>query len=123
MMPRACFCLLLFLLGLHRAGALSLLSYNTAGNGTTNWSTNVAQVQAIGRQMAFLQPDVITFNEIPRTNTWHMPNFVTAYLPGYFLAPNSGSDGFIRSVILSRHPIVRSKSWLSSADLTPFGWT
>jgi endonuclease/exonuclease/phosphatase family metal-dependent hydrolase len=73
--------------------------------------------------MAFLQPDIITFNEIPRTNTWEMANFVAAYLPGYFLATNSATDGFIRSVIVSRYPIVRSKSWLYSSDLAPYGYT
>jgi endonuclease/exonuclease/phosphatase family metal-dependent hydrolase len=73
--------------------------------------------------MAFLRPDIMTFNEIPYTNTWQMANFVTAYLPGYFLATNSATDGFIRSVIVSRFPIVRSKSWLHSADLAPYGHT
>ena len=121
-MPRLIWCLLIFFSAV-RLPAFSLLTYNVAGNGTTNWSTNTAQVQAIGRQVAYLQPDVITFNEIPRTNTWQMANFVTAFLPGYFLATNSGSDGFIRSVVASRHPIVREKSWLSSADLAPYGFT
>jgi endonuclease/exonuclease/phosphatase family metal-dependent hydrolase len=114
---------LLMLFGTTRLHALSLLTYNVAGNGTTNWSTNTAQVQAIGRQMAFLQPDIIAFNEIPNTNTWQMANFVTAYLPGYFLATNSATDGFIRSVILSRYAIVGSKSWLHSSDLNPYGYT
>jgi len=36
-----------------------------AGSGATNWSTNSLQVQAIGRQVQFLQPDIITFQEIP----------------------------------------------------------
>ena len=121
-MPRLALCLLIFVSAV-RLPAFSLLTYNVAGNGTTNWSTNAPQVQAIGRQVAFLQPDIITFNEIPRTNTWQMANFVAAFLPGYFLATNSGSDGFIRSVIASRHPIVREKSWLSSADLAPYGFT
>jgi endonuclease/exonuclease/phosphatase family metal-dependent hydrolase len=52
-----------------------------------------------------------------------MPNWVTAFLPGYFLATNSGTDGFIRSVVMSRYPINRSKSWLDGADLKPFGYT
>jgi hypothetical protein len=82
-----------------RLAALSLLTYNVAGNGVADWSTNSPQVQAIGRQMAFLRPDVITFNEISFTNTWQMPSFVAALLPGYFLATNSGTDGFIRSVV------------------------
>lgn len=102
---------------------VSLLTYNVKGNGTTNWSTNTAQVMAIGRQVMYLNPDIITFNEIPLTNTFEMTNFVKAFLPGYFLATNSGTDGFIRSVIASRYPITRSKSWLDGADLKPFGYT
>ena len=117
------FLLVLWLCGLAPAGALSLFHYNTAGNGTTNWSTNAVQVQAIGRQLQYWQPEVITFNEIPRTNVWQMANWVTAYLPGYYLATNSGTDGFLRSAILSRYPIVRSQKWLENASLAPFGYT
>lgn len=104
-------------------GGLTILTYNVHGNGATNWSTNSAQVQAIGRQMAYLQPDIITFNEIPHDYAWEMTNFVSLYLPGYFLAMNSASDGFIRSVIASRYIIARSKSWLHNADLAPYGYT
>jgi endonuclease/exonuclease/phosphatase family metal-dependent hydrolase len=32
-------------------------------------------------------------------------------------------DGYIRSVILSRYPIVASTSWLHGSDLTPYGYT
>ena len=52
-----------------------------------------------------------------------MTNFVKAFLPGYSLASNSGTDGFIRSVIASRFPIARSQKWLDGADLAPFGYT
>ena|ERR1043166_5443633 len=114
---------LLMLFSVTKSHAFSLLTYNVAGNGTTNWSTNAAQVQAIGRQMAYLQPDIITFNEIPYTNTWQMPNFVATYLPGFFLATNSATDGFIRSVIVTRFPIVRQKSWLHSSNLDAYGAT
>jgi endonuclease/exonuclease/phosphatase family metal-dependent hydrolase len=102
----------------------SLMDYNTHGNGVSDWTTNSPQVQAIGRQAQSLLPDVITFQEIPVTNAgWtHMPEFVSAYLPGYHLATNSGTDGFIRSAILSRHPITRSTSWLDGASLTNFGY-
>ena len=102
----------------------SLLTYNTHGNFISDWTTNSPQVQAIGRQVQYLDPDIITFQEIPLTNAgWtHMPEFVTAFRPGYHLATNSGSDGFIRSVILSRHPITRSTSWLDAASLTNFGY-
>ena len=103
-------------------GALTICTYNMKGNGTTNWSTNTAQVQAIGRQMAYLNPDVITFNEIPLTNTLQMTNFVKAFLPGYSLATNSGTDGYIRSVIASRHPITRSQKWLDGVSLASFGY-
>ena len=102
--------------------SLSVLTYNTSGNGVADWSTNSAQVQAIGREVSGLQPDIITFQEIPYTNTWQMPSFVTAFLPGYHMATNSGTDGYIRSVILSRFPINRSKSWMARSNLTFFGY-
>ena len=53
-----------------RLPALTVLTYNVAGNGATNWSTNSLQVQAIGRQVQNLQPDIITFNEIPSSYMW-----------------------------------------------------
>ncbi len=103
----------------------TLMNYNTHGNFVSDWTTNSAQVQAIGRQVQYLNPDIITFQEIPMTNAgWsHMGEFVSVYRPGYYLATNSGHDGFIRSAILSRFPITRSTSWLDSADLAPFGYT
>src|ERR1035437_2120386 len=104
-------------------GAITLMTYNVKGNGVADWSTNIAQVQAIGRELVYLKPDIIAFNEIPYTNTWQIANWVTAFLPGYFLATNSGTDGFIRSVIASRFPINRSQSWLSHANLNPFGYS
>jgi endonuclease/exonuclease/phosphatase family metal-dependent hydrolase len=103
--------------------AFSLMTYNVKGNGATDWTTNATQVQAIGRQVAYLQPDIITFNEIPNTLTSEMTNFIKAYLPGYFMATNSGTDNFIRSVIASRYPITRSSKWLDGANLDPFGYT
>ena len=103
--------------------ALSLLTYNVMGNGAADWSTNAPQVRAIGRQMLYLQPDVVTFQEIPFTNTWQMTAFVNAFLPGYSLATNSGTDGFIRSVVASRHAITRSQKWLDGVTLTNFGYT
>lgn len=115
-------CLLLLMLVQH-ARAFSVMAYNVAGNGATNWSTNTAQVQAIGRQILHLQPDVIAFNEIPRTHIWQMANWVMAFMPGYFLATNSAGDGFINNCIASRFPITRSKSWLHSSDLSSYGFT
>ncbi|HKW30107.1 MAG TPA: endonuclease/exonuclease/phosphatase family protein, partial [Verrucomicrobiae bacterium] len=105
--------------------AFSYLTYNAHGNGLTNWSTNMWHVQAIGRQMQYLDPDIITFNEIPVTNncTAQMIDFIAAFRPGYYLATNSMDDGFIRSVILSRYPIIASRSWLHGAELAPFGYT
>ncbi len=105
--------------------AFTILTYNAHGAAIADWSTNSAQVQAIGRQVQFLDPDIITFQEIPLTNngTAQMTNFVTAFRPGYFLATNSGDDGFIRSVILSRFPITRSSKWLDHASLSAFGYS
>jgi endonuclease/exonuclease/phosphatase family metal-dependent hydrolase len=107
------------------APSFSYLTYNVKGNGLTNWSTNMWHVQAIGRQMQYLDPDIITFNEIPVTNncTAQMADFVTAYRPGYYLVTNSLDDGFIRNVILSRFPIVSSTSRLHGTDLAPYGYT
>ena len=107
------------------APAFSYLTYNVHGNGLTNWSTNMWHVQAIGRQMQYLDPDIITFQEIPVTNncTAQMADFVTAFRPGYYLVTNSMDDGYIRSVILSRFPIISSTSRLHGSDLTPYGYT
>ena len=102
--------------------ALTVLTFNLGGNSVADWSTNSAQVQAIGRQISHLDPDVLTLQEVPFTNTWRMPQFVTAFRPGFFLATNSGTDGYIRSVILSRFPIVRSQKWLDGVTLTNFGF-
>lgn len=104
------------------AVAFRLVTYNSHGAMIEDWSTNAAQVQAIGRQLQYLQPDIVTFQEIPYTNTWQMSGFVAAYLPGYALATNSGTDGFIRSVIASRFPITRSQKWLDGVSLSGFGY-
>jgi endonuclease/exonuclease/phosphatase family metal-dependent hydrolase len=103
----------------------SVMNYNTHGNFVSDWTTNSAQVQAIGRQVQYLNPDIITFQEIPMTNAgWsHMGEFVSVYRPGFYLATNSGTDGFVRSAIISRFPITRSTSRLDGADLDPFGYT
>ena len=103
--------------------SLSYLTYNMKGNGASTWSTNRAQVQAIGHEVMYLNPDIITFNEVPNTFTYEMTNFITAFLPGYYLVTNSATDGFIRSAIASRFPILSSKSYLHSADLNPYGYT
>jgi endonuclease/exonuclease/phosphatase family metal-dependent hydrolase len=101
--------------------AFSLLTYNTHGNEVEDWSTNAWQVRAIGRQLIYLQPDIVVFNEIPETNTWQMENWVRAFLPGYWLATNSEGDGAIRNVIASRFSILHSQSWLHGVDLAPYG--
>ena len=105
-------------------GQIRILQYNVAGNGVADWSTNAAQVQAIGRELKYLSPDIITFNEIPSTNGLaQMAGWMTAFLPGYFLATNSFGDTYIQSVIASRFPITRSASHLHTANLNPFGYT
>ena len=43
--------LLVGMAGWPASGALTLLTYNLAGNGATTWSTNTAQVQAIGASL------------------------------------------------------------------------
>jgi endonuclease/exonuclease/phosphatase family metal-dependent hydrolase len=105
-------------------GAIKILTYNVAGNGVADWSTNTAQVHAIGRELVYLDPDIVTFNEIPTTNGLaQMPDWMKVFLPGYFLATNSFGDTYIQSVIASRFPITRSASHLHTANLNPFGYT
>jgi len=101
----------------------SLLTYNVNGNGATNWSTNAPQVQAIARQLQYLRPDVITFNEIPFDLRYEMTNFIAAFLPDYQLAISSGTDGSIVSAIASRYAITRANKWLDGVDLRSFGYS
>ena len=101
----------------------SLLTFNVKGNGATDWSTNAAQIGAIARQLQYLQPDIITFNEIPYDLRYEMTNFVATFLPGYSLALSSGTDGSICSAIASRFAIARATSWLGRADLRAFGYS
>lgn len=107
----------------NESGTLTLVHYNVKGNFATNWTLEGTQLQAIGRQLAYLNPDVITLNEIPYNKTYEMTNFINAYLPGYVMATNSGVPAdVIRSVIMSRYPITRSQSWLGRSSLTNFGY-
>jgi endonuclease/exonuclease/phosphatase family metal-dependent hydrolase len=103
--------------------ALTLMTYNLHGNGATNWSTNSPQIQAIGRELMYLQPDVVSFNEIPNGYNSDMTNLVATYLPGYSLVISTHTDNFIRSGVAARYPILAAISWLYRADLTPFGST
>jgi endonuclease/exonuclease/phosphatase family metal-dependent hydrolase len=107
------------------APSFSLLDYNLHGNGVLNWTTNTAHVKAIGRQVQYLDPDILTLQEIPVTNngTAQMENFVAAFRPGFYLVTNSTDDLFIRSVIISRFPIVASRSWLHGSSLAAFGYS
>lgn len=102
----------------------SLLTYNVLGRDVADWTTNSPKVEAIGRQLAHLRPDVIGFQEIPETNANYltMTNLIAAWLPGYFLAIGSYTDGGERSVVASRFPITRAKSWLARTNLAAFGY-
>ena len=103
-------------------GTLSLVHYNVKGNFASDWSTNAAQVQAIARQLQFLNPDIILLNEIPNGLKYEMTNWMTAFFPTYTLAISLGTDGVLRSGVISRFPITRSQSWFENASLTNFGY-
>ncbi len=105
-------------------GVLTIVSYNVLGRDQPDWTTNSAQVRAIGRQLAFLEPDIVGFQEIPETNANYlqMSAWVTAYLPGYYLATGQRTDGGERSAVASRFPIARSRSWLARSSLAAFGY-
>src|SRR5207244_12571559 len=80
-------------------------------------------VQAIGHELSYLNPDVITFNQIPNSFLSEMTNLVRTFLPGYNLVISTTTDGFIRNGIASRYPIPFAKSYLHSSDLDPYGYT
>lgn len=108
--------------------ALTYMTYNVDGNSVsrsdpTNWAVTAPQVQAIGREIKYLNPDIIAFNEIPSSYKWQMTNWVKAFMPGFYLATNSVGDGFIQNYVASRWPIQRSQSWLSASNLANFGYT
>ncbi len=110
------------------ANLLTYLTYNVDGNSVTgtdptNWAVTAPQVQAIGREITYLNPDIIGFNEIPTAYKYQMTNWVNAFMPGFYLATNSIGDGFIQNYIASRWPIIRSQSWLSASNLANFGYT
>ena len=100
----------------------SVLTYNILGNGASGWTLSSANVQAVGRQLGYLQPDIIGFQEVPVDFRLQMTNFVRSYLPDYFVAIGSSTGGGERSAVASRYPIVRSKSWLINSDLTAYGY-
>ena len=98
------------------------LGYNVWGAESTNWTTSNPQVQAIGRQLAYLAPDVVTLQEIPDSGMPQMPAIIATYLPGYFLATNNVSDGDKGNMVLSRWPIIRSRSHMGRSSLTNWGY-
>ncbi len=51
--------------------------------------SGLAQCPGVGRQLAYLQPDVIGFQEVPEDFRLQMTNFIGTYLPGYFVAVGS----------------------------------
>lgn len=116
--------ILVTLLGLLTARAeLRVLTWNVGGNGLTNWSTNMPQVQAVGRIVKHLQPDLIAFQEVPNEGNGYLQlgNFTRTFLPGFTNVYSSGTDGFLRSAILSRFPIRRAQSHLDGVSLVNFG--
>ena len=103
-------------------GTLSVVTYNVKGNFSSDWSTNAPQVQAIARELQYLDPDVILLNEIPNGQRYQMTNWMPAFFPGRTLAISPGTDGAVRSAVISRFPITRSQSWLANSSLTNFGY-
>jgi endonuclease/exonuclease/phosphatase family metal-dependent hydrolase len=99
---------------------ISVLTYNTQGNTATNWANNL---QAVDRQLSYLHPDIITFQEVRLGDTHAITTLSYLTNNNFNLATNSGTDGSIRSVIASRFPIARSAKWLDGPSLIPFGYT
>lgn len=104
------------------SGTLTIVHYNVKGNFAADWSTNATQVQAIARQLQYLNPDIIALNEIPNGLRHEMTNWMIAFFPTYQLAVSLGTDGVLRSGVISRYPITRSQSYFENASLTNFGY-
>jgi endonuclease/exonuclease/phosphatase family metal-dependent hydrolase len=102
--------------------AFSVVTYNVMGNFASDWSTNATQVQAIARELQYLNPDIIALNEIPNGLRYEMTNWMSAFFPNYNLAISPGTDGAIRNGVITRYSITRSNSWLDGASLTNFGY-
>jgi len=101
---------------------VKLLDYNVWGADATSWTTGNPQVQAIGRHLTYLAPDVVALQEIPNIGLAEMPAIIATYLPGYFLATNRVSDGDKGNMIVSRWLIIRSRSHLGRSSLTNWGY-
>lgn len=118
--------ILLLLLGLWSGNAragLRVLTWNLGGNGLTNWSVDMPQVQAVGRILRHLQPDVVALQELPNENRGYanLGAFAQTYLPGFTNFYSSGTDGILRSGFLSRYPVRRFQSHLDGVPLIDVG--
>jgi len=101
---------------------ISFVTYNLKGNFASDWSTNALQVQAIARELQYLDADIVAMNEIPNGLRFEMTNWMTAFFPNYSLAISPGTDGAIRNGVMTRFLITRSNSWLTRSSLTNFGY-
>ncbi len=109
------------------ANTFTIMQYNVDGNsitGTdpTNWAATAPQVLAIGREVIYLNPDIIMFNEIPTAYKTQMTNW--ACLTNYpYQGTNAAGDGFIQNYVASKFPIVSTASHLHGSSLALFGYT
>ena len=102
--------------------AFTLLTYNVNGNFASHWTIDDPKVRALTNQLTYLQPDIITFNEIPNGSNATLNAIIAACLPGYISTQTSAAtDGGIRSAVVSRWPIISSNSFFHNLDLTPWG--
>ncbi len=115
--------LLLWAGGFCAKAEFRVLTWNVGGNGLTNWAVDMPQVQAVGRVLRHLRPDVVALQELPNENRGYanLQAFADAYLPGYTNFYSPGTDGILRSGFLSRHPVRRFQSHLDGVPLIDFG--
>lgn len=101
----------------------TVMTCNILGNGATNWTLASTNLEALGRELNYVKPDVVGFQEIPETFYPQWTNFINAWLPGYqVVIGQQRLDGGERSGVASRFGIRRSNSWLARTDLTAFGY-
>lgn len=97
----------------------SVMTWNIRG--ASGWSDQSESAKAMGRHLAFLQPDIIAFNEIPDSARNRFGDFIQQYLPEHETVVSPGTDGFIRNGVASRFPILASASRLDGVSLSGFG--
>ena len=99
----------------------SVLTWNLAGFGMTNWTPTHPQLQAIERILRALRPLVVSFQEVPEGWEAAMTNWVRSWWPEATVVVGSRTDGAVRLALASGLPVRAVRSWLRRVPLQAWG--